>query len=219
MNQSYSFSKVAFKTFSSLVHHFYPSLSRSGSSIGRVVLIIILNTWRPKKSFVLQILSVLLEMRGSNFLPSSHNIFDCENSFHTDPKHFMSSFHFIPTKAIISGLFVLNVQLSFPTCSGASFKYSLVSSWSIRSHVSKLCQVSLFIFQFFPVNCAFATYIFNSYGGLFKVPLLLVSYQFIRSFLKPTGGSLKTFLKFALYLSLILSTRISSLPIRCLSSI
>ena len=50
-HQSYSFSKIAFKIFSSLVHHFYSSLFRSASTI-LVVLVIILNMWRPKKCFL-----------------------------------------------------------------------------------------------------------------------------------------------------------------------
>ena len=49
--RSYSFSNITFKTFSSLVQHFYSSLFRSVSSIVMVVLVIILNIWRPKKNF------------------------------------------------------------------------------------------------------------------------------------------------------------------------
>ena len=47
------------------------------------------------------------------------------------------------------------------------------------SHISKSPQVSSFVLQFFPVNCAFATFIFNSFGGLFKISLPSLSYQFI----------------------------------------
>ena len=49
-----------------------------------------------------------------------------------------------------------------PNLTGASFKYPLINLWSLRSHVSKFPQVSSFIFQVFPVNCAFATFFFNS---------------------------------------------------------
>ena len=71
-----------------------------------------------------------------------------------------------------------------PNLTGESFKYPLISSWSHRSHVSKSPQVYSFVFQFFPVNCAFATFIFNSYGGSFKISLPLLLYQFI--FFNPT---------------------------------
>ena len=69
-----------------------------------------------------------------------------------------------------------------PNLTGASFKYPLISSWSLRSYVSKSPQVSSFVFQFFPVNCAFATFISNSYGGSFKSSLSWLSYQFVRFF-------------------------------------
>ena len=79
-----------------------------------------------------------------------------------------------------------------PNLTGASFKYSLISSWSLHSLVSKSPQVSSFVFQFFPVNCAFATFIFNSYGGSFKISLPSLSYQiFIVS--KSHRGSINTF--------------------------
>ena len=84
--------------------------------------------------------------------------------------------------------------------SGAPFKYSLISSWSIHSHVSKFLQVSSFVFQFLPVYCACAMFIFNSYGGSFNMPLPLLSYQFIRSF-KSYRWIVEDLPKFAPYLS------------------
>ena len=57
------------------------------------------------------------------------------------------------------------------------FKYSLISSWSIRSLVSKFSQASSFIFQFFlVVRSGFFVRSFNSYGGSFNIPLLIFSY-------------------------------------------
>ena len=70
-----------------------------------------------------------------------------------------------------------------PNLTSESFKYPLISSCSLCSHVSKSPQVSSFVFQFFPVNCAFATFISNSYGGAFKSSFSWLSYQFICSFL------------------------------------
>ena len=77
-------------------------------------------------------------------------------------------------------------------------KYFLISSWSLRSHVSKSPQVSSFVFQFFSVICAFATFIFNSYGSSFKSSLPWLSYQFIRSF-QSYRWIVEDLLKFALY--------------------
>ena len=137
-------------------------------------------------------------------------VFDCENSFHLSGA-IQDSFQFDSPKAIISGLFIPAFSLHSPNLTGASFKYSLISSWSFRSHVSKSPQVSSFIFQFFPVNCAFATFIFNSYGGSFKISLPSLSYQFIRCFqILPVVPSIPSQV-YAISL-LILSTRISSMP-------
>ena len=119
-------------------------------------------------------------------------LFDCDNSFLT-----IGSTSWVVSISFLRRPWCHNS--SFSACSyrspnliGESFKYPLISSWSLRSHVSKSPQVSSFIFQFFQVNCAFATFIFNSYGGSFKISSSFLSYQFIRCF-NHTGGSLKTF--------------------------
>ena len=138
-------------------------------------------------------------MRGSNLLPSSHNCFECENYFHPSGA-IQESFQFDSLELIISELFILSFQLSFLNSSGASSKYPLISSRSLRSHVSKPSQVSSFILQFFPVNCAFAAFILNSYGGSFKIPLPLLPYHFIRCFQSHRWFHLYL-LKFTLYLS------------------
>ena len=101
-------------------------------------------------------------------------VFDCENSFHPS-RAIQESLQFDSPEPIFSELFI--PAFSSPNLTGASFKYSLISSWSLRSHVSKSPQVSSFVFQFFSVNCAFATFIFNSYGGSFKISPPSLSYQ------------------------------------------
>ena len=98
-----------------------------------------------------------------------------------------------------------------PNLTSESFKYPLISSWSLRFHVSKSPQVSSFIFQFFPVNYAFVTFIFNSYGGSFKSSLSLVIISIHSLFPNSTGGWWR-FSKVCAISILILSMRISSMP-------
>ena len=118
--------------------------------------------------------------------------FDCDNSFLT-----IRSISWVVSISFLRRPSCNNY--SFSACSyhssnpsGASFKYTLISSCSLRSLVSKSPQVSSFVFQFFPMNCAFATFIFNSYGGSFKIHHPLLPYQiFVVS--KSYGGSINTF--------------------------
>ena len=125
-----------------------------------------------EEEFFLHILSVLSEMRSSSLLPTTHNCFRLWQFFSYHPEHFVSSFHFIPMKAIISGLFILSFQLSFSNLTGASFKYPLISSWS-------LCFTCILILLEYLLS------FFNSYGGPVKIPLPMFSYQFIRCFQIP----------------------------------
>ena len=100
----------------------------------------------------------------------------------THPGQFMSLFSLILRRPSFQKIYSFSTFSSrSPNLTGASFKYSLISSSSIRSLVSKSPQVPSFVFQFFSVNCAFATFIFSSYDGLFKIPLRLASDQFICS--------------------------------------
>ena len=131
--------------------------------------------------------------------------------FFTHQEIFRSLFSLVHPESINSGLFILSCQLSFSYLAGASIKYPLISSWSLRSHVSKYPKVSSFILQFFPVICAFATFNFNSYGGSFKSSLSLLSYQFIRSFQILPVVRWRPSQVYAISL-LILSTRISGMP-------
>ena len=118
-------------------------------------------------------------------------ILDCENSFHPSGS-IQESFQFDPPEHIISESFIPAFSSRYPNLTGASFKYPLISSWPLRSHVSKSPQISSFVFQFFPVNRAFATFILNSFGGSFRISLPSLSYQrFVVS--NPTGGSINTF--------------------------
>ena len=83
-------------------------------------------------------------------MPYSHNCFDCENYFHPSGA-IQESFQSDSSEAIISGLFILVFSYHPPNLTGASFKYSLISSWPLRSLVSKLSHVFSFICYFFPV--------------------------------------------------------------------
>ena len=93
-------------------------------------------------------------------------VFDCENSFHPS-----GAFHELFPFLSSEGHHVI-----IPNLTGTLLKYPLISSCSLLSHVSKSLQVSSFVFQFFPVNCALATFIFNSHGGSFKISFPSLSY-------------------------------------------
>ena len=151
-------------------------------------------------------------MRGSSLMPSSHNCFRLWEFF--SPIRRISGVSFLNRASEghhLWILFILSFQLSFLNLTGASFKYPLISSWSLRSHVSKSPQVSSFIFQLFSVNCAFATFIFNSYGGSFKISLPSLSYQFIHCFQIPPVVHGRPS-QVALFISSIFSRRISGMP-------
>ena len=67
---------------------------------------------KTEEEFFLHILSVLSQMRDSSLLPSSHNCFNCDNSFHPS-EAIQESSQFDYPESTISGLFFLNFQLSF----------------------------------------------------------------------------------------------------------
>ena len=129
------------------------------------------------------------------------NCFDCDNSFLTIRSiSWVVSISFLRRPSCHNSSFSACSYRS-PNLTGASFKYPLISSWSLRSHVSKSPQVSSFVFQFFPVNCAFVTFIFQflrwfvqefSFLG-YHINSFVVSksYQWFHQYL----------LKFVLYLS------------------
>ena len=141
-----------------------------------VFLVVILGFWRPNKSF--SSISYLFFQRFMVLASCHpHNCFWLWQFF--SPIRSISwvvSISFLRRPSCHNSSFSACSYRS-PNLTGASFKYPLISSWPLRSHVSKSPQVSSFVFQFFPVNCAFPIF-----------------------FSIPTGGSLKTFLKFELYL-------------------
>ena len=98
--------------------------------------------------------SVLLKIHSSSLCHPLIIVFDCENSFLTHPEHFRVVFiswsskghhfrRFLRSKfsASFSNYSKLMSLCSSPYSPSASFKYPLVSSWSIRSHVSKFPRV------------------------------------------------------------------------------
>ena len=138
-------------------------------------------------------------------------VFDCENYFHP-PRAFHELFPFLSSEGhhvIILHSQRVAIVLQIFRC---IVQYPLISSRSLRSHVSKPPQVSSFIFQFFLVNCAFATFIFNSYGGSFKISLPSLSYQFIHFFPKILSVVPSIPSQDCAISLLILCTRISSMP-------
>ena len=195
-HQSHAFSKVVFKLFSSLAQPFF-----------LLILLECLNNswWCFSSSFLdfhdrrrvpLKSLPVLPKKRSSSLMSSSHNCFRLWEFF--SPFRSISwvvSISFLRRPSCHNSSFSACTS-RYPNLTGALLKYSLINSWSLRSHVSKSPQVSSFIFKFFPVNCAFATFIFNSYGASFKISLPSLSYQFIRSF-----QSYRWHFEFGLYLS------------------
>ena len=95
-------------------------------------------------------------------------------------------------KAIISeDFFVLSFQLSFSNSSGASFKYPLISSRSLRSHVSISPQVSAF--EILPGElclCYFHFQFLRWFVQDFSSPVTISIHSL---FPNPTGVSMKTF--------------------------
>ena len=175
-----------------------------------VFLIVILIIWRSKKSF------------SSKSYPFSERcvvqawchpliiVFDCENSFHPS-RAIQESFQFDSPEPIISeDLFILSFQLSFLEsyrCIAQVFPNQLViSSFTcIRSP-----QVSSFIFQVFPVNCAFATFFFNSMVLCSRFLFLCVHINlFVVSILPVVRWKPSHVCAISI---LTLSTRISSIP-------
>ena len=81
-HQSFSISKIAFRIFSSLVHHFYSSLFRSVSTIGWCFSSSF-SDFEDRRRVPLKSLPVLPKMRSSSLMPSSHNCFRLWEFFST----------------------------------------------------------------------------------------------------------------------------------------
>ena len=89
--------------------------------------------FEDRRRVSLKSLFILLKMHGSSFMPSSHNFFYCENSFHPSGA-IQESFQFDSPEPIISELFILSFQLSFSKsyrCIAQVFSsHLLISSFS-----------------------------------------------------------------------------------------
>ena len=116
------------------------------------------STFEDRRRVFLKSCSILFKIHGSSLMPSSHNCFWLWEFFSpilsisaifsvwfSEGHHFR---RFLRSKfsASFSNYSKLTSLCSSPYSSGASFKYSLISSWSLRSLVSKFSQVSSFIF-------------------------------------------------------------------------
>ena len=142
-------------------------------------LVVILNIWRPKKSFS----SISYPFcQGFVVLVRDHPliiVFECEISFHLFGE-IQESFQFDSLEAIISELFIPAFSYHSPNLTGTSFKYSLISSWSLRSLASNSLKYLHSFSNSSRCFFIFSSFIFNSYGGSFKISLPSLSYQFIR---------------------------------------
>ena len=116
------------------------------------------STFEDRRRVSLKSCSILFKIHGSSVMPSSHNCFRLWELFSpirskswvfsvwfSEGHHFR---RFLRSKfsASFSNYSKLMSLCSSPYSSGASFKYSLISSWSLCSLVSKFSQVSSFIF-------------------------------------------------------------------------
>ena len=146
-------------------------------------------------------------------MPSSHNCFRLWEFFSYPSGAFHESFQFDSPKAIISERFLrskfsasfsnyskLMSLRSSPYSSGALFKYSLISSWSLRSRVSNSLEYFRAFFNSYSVSSSFLQ-LFSILTAV-RSRFLFLRYC-INSFVvsNPTNDSLKTSFKFTLYLS------------------
>ena len=163
-----------------------------------VVFPVVILGFEDQRGVPLKFLPVLRKIHGSSLMPSSHNCFRLWEFFSPIRSNsgdfsvwFSEGHHFGFIHSQLSAL-----VLDF---SGASLKYSLVSSWSLRSLVSKFSQVSSFIFKFFPgVSLSFLrsfsilTVVFSRF---YSMVIIL-----IHSLFQSDRWFIEDFLKFTLYL-------------------
>mgnify|MGYP007038706663 CR=1 FL=1 len=158
------------------------------------------STFEDRRRVSLKSCSILFKIHGSSLMPSSHNCFRLWEFF--SPIRSISwvvSISFLRRPSGHNSSFSACSYRS-PNLTGESFKYPLISSWSLRSHVSKSPQVSSFVFQFFPVNCAFATSIFQFLRWFVQdfTSFVIIS---IHSLFQSYRWFVEDLLKFTLYLS------------------
>ena len=133
-HQAHAFSKIAFKSFSLLTLPLRFSFSRSISVILVVFLVVI---WRPTKSFSSK--SCLFSLR-----------FVVLASYYPLKLFHLSDILFLTIRSILEVVFPVSFhrrpsfQLSFSIYPGASFKCSLISSWSLCSFAFKYPLAYLF---------------------------------------------------------------------------
>ena len=161
------------------------------------------SNFEDRRRVSLQSYLFFLKIHGSSFMPSSHNCFWLWEFFSTIRRISRVASFLDHLKAIISEYYSFSAFSSCsPNITGGSFKYTLVSSWSIRSLVSKFPQVSLFHFflnltgdsSVYFIRCSILTVVLSRFLFLRDcinsfILLLFQSYRWL----------LKTFLKFTLY--------------------
>ena len=98
--------------------------------------------FEDRRRFFFQPCSILFKIRDSSLLPSSHNCFRCDNSFHPSGA-IQESFQFDSLELIISELFILSFQLSFSK-SYRCIAHIISIQFMISSFSSKFSHVSSF---------------------------------------------------------------------------
>ena len=152
------------------------------------------SSFEDRTRFFSQSFSILFKIRDSILLPSSHNYLRLWDILFINPVQIQESFQFDSLKAIISGLFILSLQLSLSNFTGVSLKWSLIGSWSLRSLLYKFPSSIFICSLILPGASLFFFFIHFQFLRWFVQEFLFLrlSYQFIRCF-NPTGGSSKTF--------------------------
>ena len=141
-HQSDAFSKIAFKFFWSLIQPLYSSLSRSVSAIHGGVSRRHSQLLKSEEEFSSKSCSLFWRfMVLASCHP--HNCFDCENSFHPS-RAIQESFQFDSPEPSSRNYSFSAFGSRSSNLTGASLKYSLISSWSLCSLVSKSPQAYLF---------------------------------------------------------------------------
>ena len=101
------------------------------------------STFEDQRIVSLKSCSILFKIHGSSFMPSSHNCFDCENSFHPSGA-FHELFSFLSSGAHhFRRIIHSSLQLSFSK-SYRCTTYSFISRYSIVPECSRYLEDSCF---------------------------------------------------------------------------
>ena len=163
-----------------------------------MVFLVVILSLEDRRRFFFQPCSILFKIRDSSLLPSSHNCFRLWEFF-SPIRSNSGVFSVCLSEGHQFRIIHSSFQLSFSKSNRCIIQvYSLISSWSLRSLVSKLSHVFSFIL--------------NSYGGSSKILSSFVHHinLFVVSTRPVVHG--RPFKIDAISI-LILSTRISSMPI------